>query len=234
MATIEEFMKPSVSQWILMKPNPHKKFIEHTTTVAKEDDDILHLVFALSKDDTGNLFLEGFVRTAEPFEVEVLSSPFGDAAHSPCFEDECKNPTLTEILLKDSVREIGEVNPDFNEKKLEIEKFKQDADVTSTNMTRDIQRKHFNFFQCLPHLVISCLKNPSAAPQCGCPESLKQDANAAMFNAISTMAHKHPTLFRAHPKSVIRCLVSQCLNVNHHKNFDHDGFEGVVPRIRSA
>lgn len=120
---------------------------------------------------------------------------------------------LTEILMARLVREIGDTkSPNFNKKKTEIEPFKQDADTAMTNLVREIQRKHFEFFQCTPHLVLSHLQGPAGAPKGGHPKSFKKDADAAMCHATETVADKHPHLFHAHSKSVLRFLISQLKN----------------------
>jgi hypothetical protein len=201
-----KFMNPEATEWVFTKPAPFQE-LENRIRIFWKKDSVGYITFAVCVDDTGNKYLQGFLQMTKPIKANILEEQLGPAFYTPCFSSE--NYILTEILMNRSVSELGNMkSKDLENKKQAILSFKEDANTAICNVVEDIQRKHFDFFQCYPHIVIRYLQSPASAPKGGYPESFKHDANKAMCHAIETMRHKHPKLFHEHPKSVLRYLVS--------------------------
>jgi len=203
------FMNPKVTQWIFVKPNPTLEFADHVKTTFDNNKNITYTAIAICRDDTGNPFLQGFVKTTDPIDTQTVIDAFGPMMYTPCYGDEHENPILIEILINKSVFEFGNIkSKDFKKKKKEIRSLRCDTSIAMTKVVREIRTKHPIFFRCTPHLVLSYLQSPSKASKIGYPPSFKEDADQAVLRALEGIEHQHPDLFQAHPKAVHLFLVT--------------------------
>ena len=161
MTSFETFATPKTTQWTFVKPNPSKESTKYIQTVFEENVNTLCIAFMVVTDDTTNRCVQGFIETNEPFDMEMSMNSFGPAMHTPCVSRPHQNPVLTEILTDKTLHELGDVkSTEFDQKKKEIKSFKQDADTAMKKLVEETQMKHFEFFQCNPHLVLRYLTFP--------------------------------------------------------------------------
>jgi hypothetical protein len=192
-----------VSQWTFMKPKPQRDIENYIKMIFETNCDVCYVAFTISVDDTGSRYLQGFVKTVNPCNMETLMT-FGPGIYTPCLES--KSPILTEILMDLEVHEFGKLKARNLEKhKREIMLFKKETGYAMKAVLETIKRKHFKFFQANPHLVDCYLKSPEAEGDY--PKSFKEDADSAMFHAIAFIGEKYPELMQNHPRPVLQCLV---------------------------
>jgi hypothetical protein len=118
---------------------------------------VCYIVFSVCTDDTGSCYLQGFIKTSVPVNMEMLINLCGPAIYTLGLN---QTPILTEIYMNSFVYEFGNVNlTNFKQTKAEIKSFKADVDTTIKNVKEEIQRKYFDFFQRNPNLVLRYLHN---------------------------------------------------------------------------
>ena len=87
----------SVTKWSFVKPGDFAELRNRVRTVFKRNNNVVYAALAVCVDDIGNNYLQGYIQTADPINMDMMIDLFGSAIYSPCLESE--NPTLTEILM---------------------------------------------------------------------------------------------------------------------------------------
>ena len=91
------------SQWGFTMSSYDSVVIDHLSNLPPED--VLYITFASLQDDTGNRFLQGYVKTSRRFHVGKLKDLIGPAVFSTITR---VLDTLVEIQLQASYSEFGD------------------------------------------------------------------------------------------------------------------------------
>jgi hypothetical protein len=91
------------SQWGFTMASYDSAVIDHLSNLPPED--VLYITFASLQDDTGNRFLQGYVKTSRRLRVNGLKDLIGPAVFSVIT---CVLDTLVEIQLQASYSEFGD------------------------------------------------------------------------------------------------------------------------------
>jgi hypothetical protein len=102
---IKEHERRAMS-WAFTLPSFSDADIERLSSLPTEH--ISYVAFAICDDDTGNRYLQGFIKTTRRRRVTFLVYLIGNGIWSICSTYDCVTHTLTEIQMKPVFKEFGD------------------------------------------------------------------------------------------------------------------------------
>ena len=96
--------RPKGSQWSLTKPSFKAEDIKHFANLHSNNPIVIYITFAICDDDTGNPFLQAFIKTSHRIRVSTMYRLIGPGIFSIC---NCYFDILVDIQMNSSFKEAG-------------------------------------------------------------------------------------------------------------------------------
>jgi hypothetical protein len=134
--------RPKATQWAFTLPAFKSKNIICLSTLPAEE--ILYITFAVVDDDTGNRYLQGFIKTVNRCRVGKLITLMGYTFYSTVGTSGAVTDLLAEIQLNDEVFEFGDstvCNRQGRRNDIAMFKHSVDSGIFSIALLKDLHSK---------------------------------------------------------------------------------------------
>jgi hypothetical protein len=150
----EDITRKKATQWSFTLPSFSSEDIDRISNLPPAD--VLYITFAICNDDTGNCFLQGFVKTAHRRRVGPLVRLIGWGVFTICPTPTCVRHTIMEIQMNRSFKEFGDVAAaQFQGFRKDVIAFKTSA-AAGLNID-ELKTLYPNICARYPGLVLKCV-----------------------------------------------------------------------------